>query len=39
MPTEPVISVRGEAVLEVDPEIAVVWVSVMARDKDRRRAV
>ena len=39
MPTEPVISVRGEAVLEVDPEIAVVWVLVMARDKDRRRAV
>ena len=39
MPTEPVISVRGEAVLEVDPEIAVVGVSVMARDKDRRRAV
>ena len=39
MPNEPVISVRGEAVLEVDPEIAVVWVSVMARDKDRRRAV
>jgi uncharacterized protein YggE len=39
MPTEPVISVRGEAVLEVDPEIAVVWVSVLARDKDRRRAV
>src|SRR5215472_3977050 len=39
MPTEPVISVRGEAILEVEPEIAVVWVSVMARDKDRRRAV
>jgi uncharacterized protein YggE len=39
MPNEPVISVRGEAVLEVEPEIAVVWVSVMARDKDRRRAV
>jgi uncharacterized protein YggE len=39
MPTEPVISVRGEAFLEVEPEIAVVWVSVMARDKDRRRAV
>jgi uncharacterized protein len=39
MPDEPVISVRGEAFLEVEPEIAVVWVSVMARDKDRRRAV
>jgi uncharacterized protein YggE len=39
MPNEPVISVRGEAILEVEPEVAVVWVSVMARDKDRRRAV
>jgi len=39
MPAEPVISVRGEASLEVDPEIAVVYVSVMARDKDRHRAV
>jgi uncharacterized protein YggE len=39
MATEPVISVRGEAVLEVEPEIAIVWVSVLARDKDRQRAV
>jgi len=39
MATEPVISVRGEAVLEVEPEIAIVWVSVQARDKDRQRAV
>jgi uncharacterized protein len=39
MPSEPVVSVRGEAVLEVAPEIAVVSVTVMARDKDRRRAV
>jgi uncharacterized protein len=39
MPNEPVISVRGAAVLEVEPEIAVVWVTVMARDRDRRRAV
>ena len=39
MPAEPVISVRGEAYLEVDPEIAIVWVTVMARDKDRHRAV
>jgi uncharacterized protein len=39
MANEPVISVRGEAVLEVEPEVAVVWVTVMARDKDRRRAV
>ena len=39
MPDEPVISVRGEAFLEVEPEIAVVWVTVMARDRERRRAV
>jgi uncharacterized protein len=36
---EPVISVRGEASLEVDPEIAVVWVSVQARDPGRHRAL
>ena len=36
---EPVISVRGEASLEVAPEIAVVWVAVQARDPDRHRAV
>jgi len=39
LPAEPVISVRGEATLEVEPEIAVVWVVVMARDADRLRAV
>jgi len=39
MPAEPVISVRGQATLEVEPEIAVVWVVVMARDADRRKAV
>lgn len=39
MPAEPVISVRGEATLEVEPEIAVVWVAVLARDADRHRAV
>jgi uncharacterized protein YggE len=39
MPNEPVISVRGEALLEVEPEIAVVWVAVQARDADRHRAV
>lgn len=39
MPSEPVVSVRGEAVLEVEPEIAVVDVTVMARDKARRRAL
>jgi uncharacterized protein YggE len=32
---QPVISVRGEATLEVDPEIAVVGVTVQARDRDR----
>jgi uncharacterized protein YggE len=36
---EPVISVRGEADLEVEPEIAIVWVSVQARDASRQRAV
>jgi uncharacterized protein len=36
---EPVISVRGEASLEVAPEIAVVWIAVQARDPDRHRAV
>jgi uncharacterized protein len=36
---EPVISVRGEASLEVEPEVAVVWVAVQARDPDRHRAV
>jgi uncharacterized protein YggE len=33
---QPVISVRGEAYLEVDPEIAVVSITVQARDRDRR---
>jgi uncharacterized protein len=33
---QPVISVRGEAWLEADPEIAVVNVTVQARDRDRR---
>ena len=36
---EPVISVRGEATLEVGPEVAVVWVAVQARDASRQRAV
>ena len=36
---EPFISVRGEASLEAEPEIAVVWVTVMARDPGRHRAV
>jgi len=33
---QPVISVRGEAWLAADPEIAVVSVMVQARDRDRR---
>ena len=33
---QPVISVRGEAYLEADPEIAVISVQVQARDRDRR---
>lgn len=39
MASEPVVSVRGEAVLEADPEVAAVTVTVMAQDKDRGRAV
>ena len=33
---QPVISVRGEASLEVEPEVAIVNVRVEARDRDRR---
>jgi uncharacterized protein YggE len=33
---QPVISVRGEATLEVEPEIAIVSVTIEARDRDRR---
>lgn len=36
MDGQPVISVRGEATLEVEPEIAVVAVTIQARDRDRR---
>ena len=39
MTSQPSISVRGEATLEVDPEIAVVSVAIMARDADRQRAI
>jgi uncharacterized protein len=39
MESQPVISVRGEAGLEVEPEIALLDVTVMAQDKDRRRAL
>jgi uncharacterized protein len=33
---QPVISVRGQASLEVEPEIAIVTVTIQARDRDRR---
>lgn len=36
MSGQPFISVRGEASLEVGPEIAVVEVTIQARDRDRR---
>jgi hypothetical protein len=36
MNARPVISVRGEAQLEVEPEIAVMDVTIQARDRDRR---
>jgi len=36
MEQQPVISVRGEAWLEADPEIAAVSVTVQARDRDQR---
>src|SRR5258708_36662473 len=39
MDSKPVISVRGEAQLEVEPEIALLGVTVMAQDKDRRHAL
>lgn len=39
MDQAPVVSVRGEAVLEVDPEIATLRVNTVSRDKDRERAV
>jgi uncharacterized protein YggE len=39
MDSQPVISVRGEAQFEVEPEIALVSVTVMAQDKDRRHAL
>jgi uncharacterized protein YggE len=35
----PVISVRGEAILEVEPEIAQFTVTVAARDRDRQTAL
>jgi uncharacterized protein YggE len=36
---QPLLSVRGEAVLEVEPEIANVSVSIAARDADRAKAL
>lgn len=39
MSSQPTITVRGEATLEVDPELAVVQVSVTARDRGRQRAL
>src|SRR5229473_3477043 len=39
MESQSVISVRGEAGLEVEPEIALLGVTVMAQDKDRHRAL
>ena len=36
MAQQPVISVRGEARLEAEPEIAAISVTVQARDRDRR---
>jgi uncharacterized protein len=33
---QPVISVRGEASLEVEPEVAIINVTIEARDRDRR---
>ncbi|GHH85175.1 SIMPL domain-containing protein [Streptomyces capitiformicae] len=38
-PDQPRIAVRGEAHLEVDPEIARIEVTVLARGKDRRTAL
>ncbi len=36
MNMQPVISVRGEASLEVEPELAFVNVTIQARDRDRQ---
>ena len=36
---EPVVSVRGEVTTEVPPEIARLWVTVRAEDRDRRAAL
>src|SRR5690606_28030461 len=36
---EPLVRVRGEATLEVEPEVARLTVLLRARDKDRRRTL
>ena len=38
-PGEPLLAVRGEAVLEVEPEIATLGVTVAARDPDRAKTL
>ena len=39
MPQQPMLAVQGEAVLEVDPEIARIEVSVAAVDRDRAKTL
>jgi uncharacterized protein YggE len=39
MAEAPIVAVRGEAVLEVDPEVATVGVAVSARDPDRAKTL
>lgn len=39
MSEQPIVSVRGEAILEVDPEIARMSVTIAARDSDRAKAL
>jgi uncharacterized protein YggE len=39
MPQQPMLAVQGEAVLEVDPEIARIDVSVAAVDRDRAKTL
>lgn len=39
MSEEPMVTVRGEAVLEVEPELARVSVTIAARDSDRAKAL
>lgn len=39
MSAEPVVSVRGEAQLEVPPELARLWLAVAAQDRQRARVI